>query len=149
MINRWMLAALVGGVLLSLQMPLNNRLRVELGSPLIAALISFSIGVLCVALVWAMRWSAGQEGPVTGFSQLPWWAYLGGACGAAYVTLAIITLPHTGVLLLVACTVLGQQLGALLIDHFGWFGIARQMISWQRVAGIVLVLLGTWLAQSK
>jgi transporter family-2 protein len=147
--NRWMLAALAGGILLSLQMPLNNRVRLDLGSPFIAALISFSVGVACVALVWAARVGSGQEPLPSGFASIPWWAYLGGACGAAYVTLAIVALPKTGVLLLVACTVLGQQLGALLIDHFGWFGMARQAISWQRISGVVLVMAGTWLAQAR
>jgi bacterial/archaeal transporter family-2 protein len=149
MINRWLVAALMGGVLLSIQVPLNSRLRSGLDSPLLSALISFTVGMLCLLAVWGVRWWTGRESDLIGFDQIPWWALLGGVCGAAYVTMAILALPTTGVLLLVACTVLGQQLGALLIDHFGWLGMARQVLSWQRVGGVLLVLLGTWLAQLK
>jgi transporter family-2 protein len=149
MANRWLFVALAGGTLLSIQAPLNNRLRSGLDSPLLAALVSFSVGVLCVLVVWGARWWAGREVGISGLDRIPWWALLGGASGAAYVTLAILALPKTGVLLLVACTVLGQQLGALLIDHFGWLGMARQAINWQRACGVLLVLLGTWLAQTR
>ncbi|WP_050465939.1 DMT family transporter [Herbaspirillum autotrophicum] len=152
MLKAWLLAALGCGVLLSLQAPLNSRLRVGLDSPLASALISFTVGMLVLLAIWLVRLSIGREtgiGSTSGFTDIPWWAWLGGFCGATYVTLAILALPHTGVLLLVACTVLGQQLGALLIDHFGWFGMARQVLSWQRVGGVLLVLAGTWLAQLK
>lgn len=149
MINRWLVAALMGGVLLSIQVPLNSRLRSGLDSPLLSALISFTVGMLCLLTVWGVRWWTGRESDIMRFDQIPWWALLGGVCGAAYVTMAILALPTTGVLLLVACTVLGQQVGALLIDHFGWLGMTRQVLSWQRIGGVLLVLLGTWLAQLK
>ena len=51
--------------------------------------------------------------------QIPWWGWLGGACGAVYVTSVFLLIPEIGAAPTVALTVAGQQLAAVLVDRYG------------------------------
>jgi bacterial/archaeal transporter family-2 protein len=42
---------------------------------------------------------------------------------------------------------LGQIVTAALIDQFGLFGALRSSLTTQRIAGIVFMLIGTYLAR--
>ena len=53
----------------------------------------------------------------------------------------------TGGLLFFACVVAGQLGGAMLADHFGWFGVVVRPISLVRLLGLALVLGGALLVQ--
>jgi transporter family-2 protein len=50
--------------------------------------------------------------------------------------------PKIGVALFVAGVTVGQLAGALVYDHIGAFGIASHHVSFQRVAGLGVVLAG-------
>ena len=43
---------------------------------------------------------------------------------------------------------LGQILSASIIDHFGLFGAISQSLSYQRITGIFIMVLGIWLTQN-
>ena len=43
-----------------------------------------------------------------------------------------------------AATIAGQLALAVVIDHFGWLGVARSPITASKVLGITLLALGTW-----
>jgi bacterial/archaeal transporter family-2 protein len=45
----------------------------------------------------------------------------------------------------VAATIAGQLAMAVIVDHFGWLGVARQPVTIARVAGIVLLAAGVFL----
>ncbi len=49
---------------------------------------------------------------------------------------------------LTAVTIAGQLGLAMVIDHFGWLGVERSPITLAKVAGVVLLALGTWLVVS-
>ena len=53
---------------------------------------------------------------------------------------------HRGALFF-ACVVAGQLGGAMLADHFGWFGVAVRSITLVRLLGFALVLGGAVLVQ--
>ena len=80
-----LLTAAVGGVL-ALQAPINAGLGRATG-PLPAALISFMVGTLLLAVI------VGLSGNVAGLGStfdVRWYYLIGGALGAAYVTVALI-----------------------------------------------------------
>jgi len=51
-------------------------------------------------------------------------------------------IPRLGAALTFSLVVAGQLLMAVLMDHFGAFGIQTQPMSWIRLAGIGLITAG-------
>ena len=69
----------------------------------------------------------------------------GGIAGAVYVGSIVFTVRALGAGGLTALTIAGQLGVAIVIDHFGWLGVERSPISVAKVAGVVLLAVGTWL----
>lgn len=72
----------------------------------------------------------------------PWWAWSGGILGAVFILLVILLLPSLGAATLLALVVAGQMTAAVLMDHFGAFGLAQQSLSISRLLGVALVIAG-------
>jgi bacterial/archaeal transporter family-2 protein len=79
--------------------------------------------------------------------RMPWWGWLGGACAAAYVTATFMLIPTIGAATTVALTVTGQQLASAGIDSGGLFRMPRRALTPPRVAGLVLLIVGSALVQ--
>jgi len=144
--NPALLIALVvlAGAATGLQAPTNTLLTRVFGSPVGSALVSLTVGTLILAvavLALGLRpnWSAAR--------QLPWYAWAGGAYGALFVSVAAFSAPRLGIGPTLILLVSGQLVAALLIDHFGGFGLARQPLTWMRVAGVALVVAGVVLVR--
>jgi transporter family-2 protein len=127
---------LVGGALIAAQAPINARLRVILGSPVGSAFVSFLIGtvVLFGALV-----VVGDGGRLSAIGGGPWWAYLGGLCGAVFVFATLVASPRLGVTATFVSVIVGQVVLAALIDRFGWFGLPPIALTTERIVAIVLL----------
>ena len=133
------LLPLTGGVLIAAQAPINARLRLILSSPVGSGLVSFLVGTVILLAAVAV---AGDAGSVTGgLGGGPWWAYLGGACGAFFVVATILAAPRVGVTATFVAVIAGQVAAAALIDRYGWFGQASIPWSAERIVAIVLLLI--------
>jgi bacterial/archaeal transporter family-2 protein len=134
-----MLLALAAGAVLPLQAGLNGQLRSHLGSPFVAALVSFSAGtLLLLAVVIALRtpWP-------TNASAVPWWLWgIGGTLGVGYLIMSIVLPPMLGVALTFGLIVAGQLALSLTLDHFGLLGFAQHAINPWRVLGAALIVAG-------
>src|SRR5262245_2019581 len=112
---------MAGGALIAVQAPINARLRLAVDSPVGSALVSFVAGTLVLAAATLALGDAGRV--VSGLGGGPWWAYLGGACGAVFVFATLVSTPRVGVTTTFVAVILGQVVAAGLIDHFGWLGV--------------------------
>jgi len=56
-----------------------------------------------------------------------------------------ITLPRLGGTMMLTLIIIGQLLVGLLIDHFGWFGLAARPIEATRLLGVAVLLIGAYL----
>jgi transporter family-2 protein len=139
-----LILAIVGGVLLAVQAPTNALLGKASGSPIIAAFISFLIGTF--ALGAAVLGTSGKLLDPS-LKQVPWYAWLGGFYGAFFVAVAAFGAPRVGVGVLLTAAIAGQLAAALVLDHFGLFGLARHPITLTRAAGLLLVLVGAALVR--
>jgi len=138
-----LLLALAAGALLTVQVGQNDALRTAFDSAGVAALVNFAVGIVALfAFVFALRTPWPSREALAG---VPWWAWLGGACGAFYVATVTIAGPRLGATVLVAATVLGQLAAALVLDQNGWLGFPQQSITLARLAGCVLLLAGVYL----
>lgn len=139
-----LLLALFAGALVALQAPTNVLLARAGGSPLLAALISFAVGTAALAVAWLL---GGQRPAMAPFAALPWYAWLGGLYGAAFVAIAAYAAPRLGLATLITLGIAGQIVVALWLDHVGAFGLARQPVSGARVLGALLVMAGVVLVR--
>ena len=130
------LLPLVGGALIAAQAPINARLRVVLASPVGSAFVSFAIGTVVLFAALVVAGDAGRLGELGGG---PWWAYLGGACGAVFVFATLVAAPRVGVTATFVSVIVGQVVLSALIDRFGWFGLPSIALTPERIAAIGLL----------
>ena len=132
--------AAVGG-LIALQPAINAGLGKATGN-LAAALVSFGIGTLLLAVIVAL---AGQGGGLSETFTVPWYYLLGGVLGAAYVFTALVTVSTIGAGGVAAATITGQLTASVVIDRMGILGLEETPITWDRMLGVGLLLVGTFL----
>lgn len=134
-------AVLGAGAILALQAPINGRLSREVGR-FPAALVSFTVGLL--ALI-AVATALGQIGELGGVAEARWYWLTGGLIGAVYVTTALAVVAMIGSGGVTAGTVAGQLTASVIVDRLGILGLEEVAISPERLAGVVLLVLGAWL----
>jgi transporter family-2 protein len=135
------LTAVVGGMI-ALQAPINSTLGKRIGS-LPAASVSFLIGtVLLVVLALIFGGGLGRVGEAR---HLAWYYLLGGVLGAAYVTTVLVTVRTLGAGGVTAATIAGQLTVAIVVDQLGILNVAKHTVTAPRIAGVVLLALGTFL----
>ena len=135
-----LLTAVVGGVL-ALQAPINAGLGRATGQ-LPAALVSFTVGTIVLAIVVALT---GDVGGLRSTLDVPWYYLIGGVLGAVYVTMALIAVRSIGAGGVAAATITGQLATAMVIDRLGILGLERTPITTARLIGVALLLAGTYL----
>ena len=131
------------GIAMALQTALNAQLREYLYSPLQAALLSFLVGT--IALVVLVFFQSGQKPNLESLTHIPWFLWLGGFLGVYAITSSIFTVPKLGFLTLSGLIIFGQIVMSMLLDQFGWLGIEKTAISWQRFLGATIIFLGVML----
>ncbi len=134
------LMAAVGG-LIALQPAINAGLGRATGN-IAAALVSFAVGTLVLAAIVAI---AGQAGGLGSALDVRWYYLLGGVLGAAYVFTALVTVSSIGAGGVAAATITGQLTLSVVIDRLGILGLEEQPITVERVLGVALLLVGTFL----
>lgn len=136
----YLLAALVGGAILPVQVALNTLLRRYVGEPMQVTFISYSAGTLASLIICLFaRYSVPTWASL---SQTSWWMWIGGCLGTLYVWSTIFATPRIGAALALALTIAGQMIAALFLDHYGAIGLAKYPASPTRIAGVVFVILG-------
>ena len=134
-------AAVVGG-LVATQAPLNSQLGRTVGG------LQASVVALAVSFVALLALAAVTEGlgGIRRIGDAPVYVAIGGGlAGALYVGSIVWTVRALGAGGLTAVTIAGQLGVAIVIDHFGWLGVERSPITVAKVAGVVLLAVGTWL----
>jgi transporter family-2 protein len=132
--------AIVGGAI-ALQAPINAGLGKSTGN-IAAALLSFVVGTLVLAAIVVLSGKAGGLGSVT---DVRWYYLLGGMLGAAYVFTALVTVDTIGAGGVAAATITGQLTTSVVIDRLGLLGLEQTPLSASRMAGVALLLAGTYL----
>lgn len=138
------LLALTIGLIVPLQAAINNQLKAVIGnSTLLAALISFLVGtlaLLCISIVTGQKLSA--------LAQLPKaepWMLIGGLLGAMFVFGTTLIAPKLGAATMLSLIITGQIIASMLFDRFGWLAMPLKELSWPRLLGAALVVIGVLL----
>ncbi len=130
--------AAVGGGAIAAQAPINARLRVAVGSPLLSAGLSFLVGTI---VLFGAVLATNAAGGIADAGSAPWWAWLGGFAGAALVTATLMAAPRLGVTVTMVAVVAGQLVVGALVDRFGWLDVPARHLSAGRITAILLIVV--------
>jgi transporter family-2 protein len=143
----WIALGLAAGAGLPVQGAVNAQLRSDLDAPLAAGAWSFVVAAAAMAIVLALA-PGTRRAQISGLSRVPWWGWLGGLCGATYVTAVFLLIPEIGVAPTIALTVGGQQIASVLVDRHGLLRLPRRPITRGRLLGVGVLLAGVGLIQA-
>ena len=104
--------AVVAGACLPIQAGVNARLAQYVGGPVRASAISFTIGAICLALVVALFYRSGGHRA----GAAPWWAWIGGALGAVFVTSSVVVPVRIGAAAFFGIVVAAQLVTSVFAD---------------------------------
>lgn len=141
----YLFTALAAGFVIANQNPINADLRKIVGSPFIAASLSFFVGSIFLGII--SLFASHRLLPSFDFILAqPLWIWLGGLLGAIYLTSNVLLFPRLGAVQTVILPILGQILMGTVIDSFGWFESPSIALSFVRVLGVLLLLIGVLVA---
>ncbi|WP_061018035.1 DMT family transporter [Microbacterium sp. CCH5-D1] len=140
------------GVMTAIQARINGVLGVRVDDGIVAGFLSFSVGLLALAIVIACLPSArrGVARLWSGVRQrtIPFWMLLGGACGALTVSTQGLTAGVLGVSLFTVGVVAGQTVHGLVLDRIGFGPAGVVAVTPGRVLGGALALAAVGISLS-
>lgn len=135
--------AILAGAVTPPQVAANGRIAALTGQPLSAATVNFFVATAGLLLALAVTYVFFDH-PINVPPAGPWWLYLGGPLGVAFIAIAAWAVKPLGLLLFTLLLLAGQLAGALLLDVF--FPAPGTIVSWQLLAGVALTLVAAGLA---
>lgn len=136
---------LIGGAV-SFQHAINGHVGVAAGNAVSAAVINFVTGTSLLIVIFAGQ-LVSSHATLQPLPTGPWWIYLGGSIGVAFIASATWAIRRLGALRFVMGSVAGQLLGSLLIDFFAPTDGTK--VSINLVVGLVVTLAAVLLANRK
>ena len=134
-------AAVLAGAALAVQAYDIGRLGRALGSPELAGVLNFVVGLALLAVILLVTGAAARAiRALRAPRGLRPWHLLGGLGGALFIVAATEGAPELGLALFSVAVVCGQASGSLVADRAGLSPAGRQPASPQRVAGAALAV---------
>ena len=138
------LIMLIAGICVPILAVLNAGLGKELGSAPAACVILSLVALVTSAVILL---ATGPQAILNTFSSSKH-LFFGGVLFILYILSITFIAPKFGLGNAIFFILLGQILSASIIDHFGLFGAISQSLSYQRITGIFIMVLGIWLTQN-
>ena len=130
-----------GGIAAAVQPCINGSLARKTGT-LESALVSFIVGTFALIIVVLL---AGR-GTLRGVHEASLWELSGGFLGAFFVFSVTYVVPRIGTMAAMAVIIAGQLIAGAVIDHYGFFDFKAVPLDFKRIAAIVFLLAGAFLA---
>ena len=134
------LIAIGAGVTSALQSGSNQMLQKSLATPLWTVAIVSAVTLtasLAIVIVAGERLPQGNA-----IGSAPWWAWIGGLFGVAFVLATVYASPKLGAGMFVALIVTASTTTSLILDNFGWMGFDVHKAGIGRIAGGLLMAAG-------
>lgn len=133
-------AAIAAGAAIAVQSSLSGFIGRRLG----VVESAFLIHLTGLALAGALLVVLGSR-TVASWRDVPWHAAAAGFLGVGIVAAVSYSVPRLGLATLLTVTIVAQLVLGALLDHVGWLGAAARPLDVPRIAGIGILLVGTWL----
>jgi transporter family-2 protein len=139
------LLAALSGILISMQARANGELSLRLDNGLQAAFISFSSGLLIIAIISifspTIKNGAKRLRTAVVAKEIAPWTLFAGALGGAFVAVQTQIVPLIGVAIYSVASIAGQGATSLIVDRIGLTGGGKKPISPRRIAAAVVTVL--------
>lgn len=136
--------AVIAGAAMSIQGVMNTRLGEKVGVLETNALVQ-GVGFILAALI---AWIFGK-GDIRLIGQSPWYSWLGGVIAPIITVTVMLSIKGLSPTVAISTILLAQLTVAALIDAFGWLGAERLPFTWQKYAGVALMVAGVILMKWK
>lgn len=138
--------AIVMGATAVVQVGINSDLKVRVGNPYQAALVSTTVSTAFLIVLSTILYRRPYP-ELSILRDAPWWMWTGGVIGAFFVAGTAALVARLGSSVLFTLIILGQLAAAIVMDNYGWFGLDKHPVNATRVGGIALVLVGVVLVR--
>lgn len=144
MTSVYILLMVAAGAAVAAQVAINAHLRAVAASGLWATNISFAVTMAAglVALGAGVLVGRAPAPAMPSLAGAPWWIWLGGLGGFAYVFLALLAAHRISGTVVATAGIAGQLCASVLIDHYGWLGMPVVRASAPRLLGLGLLAVG-------
>lgn len=132
------LLALLAGMTMAVQGSLNSALGKVIGLLETTFVVHF-VGSLAVLILLALHLGKGNFSEA---GKAPFYFYAGGLLGVLIVYTVAASIPKLGVAVATTVIIVGQVTTALIIDHFGLFGLREVSFTWLKGLGLLLLATG-------
>lgn len=131
---------LIGGIAVGLQGPLSSLMSQRIGT--MGSVFIIHLGGAVIAGVLLLVLGVGNLGA---WRRVPWYALIAGVFGVIVISAVSYTIPRIGAAVTVTLIITAELILSTLLDHFGLLGTSVRPFDLPRVAGIAVLLVGTWL----
>ncbi len=131
------------GAVMAIYLPLVGTMGRALGSPVLATVPFFIVGLGTALIVTVLT---GQAGDLSRIRNLPFWLPLAGIGAFIMIVGSAHLIPRIGASLFFVVVVAGQLLVGAAVAHYGLLGSATVPLTLQKLAGLLLVVAGAFLA---
>lgn len=143
----WQIFGIIAGMLSTVQTAVNGHLGIILASPVKAAVISFIIGivllaVICVIILLQRKTVSTLRIEPRHRENYPWWIWLGGILGGLFVLTNAYLSNIIGTGMTIIAILIGSTSGGLIIDCFGLLGSERKPVGMRQIFGIIIMIIG-------
>ncbi|OJJ16397.1 hypothetical protein BKI52_34475 [marine bacterium AO1-C] len=140
--------AFMGGVFLAIQAGFNTQLSTFLKQPVLAV-ITTSVASAFFGSILILTLGKGQI-QLNILRQVPthlW--FVGGLFSMAGISLYFYTIPQLGIARMITLGLFGQIFFSLIAGAFGWLNLPVEPITTRRLIGVIAMLLGIILINTK
>lgn len=131
---------ILGGVAVGLQSPIAGAISERVGGTASSLIIHVS-GAFLSGVLLVLR--GGEQ--LGNWRSLTWYMWLGGMFGVVlYLTLSV-TFPRLGATSALILIIMGQLFTGMVLDTFGWLGVAARPFDPLRLLGALIVVAGAYL----
>jgi transporter family-2 protein len=134
------LVGIIGGIAVGVQSPIAGAMGQRVGGTASSLIVHMSGMILSAILLWM---KGGEK--IREWQTLPWYMLIAGVFGVILYQTINFTLPKLGSTLMITLIITGQLITGVVIDHFGWLGVAQRPIDLPRILGMGALLLGGYL----
>lgn len=138
----YMLAGILVGMIGAIQTAINAQVGIVLNSTSKATILSFAGGIIFALFLSIFIIIKSKGMPFNKNETRTWWMYTGGILGLIYVYANIALATKAGTAITVVMMLLGSTAGGLVIDTLGLFETTKQKLSLQKIAGLLILIVG-------
>ena len=115
----WRAFGIFAGMLSATQIAVNGYLGKVVGSPIKASAISFTVGIIFLAIICiVLHFKNGKSESFKNESaKNPWWMWIGGILGGLYILANVYLSRIVGTGMTVIILLIGSTTGGILVDH--------------------------------